>query len=153
MFKIGLYQFDHFFTSARYIEQQYLRLLDLREILCIEELLFQIRISHKCVLDSFLELEHALSIARMLVKTANQGISYIERHCRESGLKLDLHALNSKRVSSFARTDPYDTLLPYAHEAGLFTSFAAYDQYRGYEHFLPANETLLISCELDGFNR
>jgi hypothetical protein len=114
-----------------------MRLLDLREILCIEELLCDIRIRHKYMLASFSELEYSLATTRMLIKTANQGISYIERYCRESGLKLDLHAIDTKRTSSFADLVPYDVLLGYARSTGLLDDFEAYDQYRGYEYFIP----------------
>ena len=90
---------------------------------------------------SFSELEYALSTTRMLIKTANQGLSYIERHCRESGLKLDLHAIDARRTSSFADMDPYDVLLPYARIDGLLGDFETYDQYRGYEYFIPGYES------------
>jgi len=77
----------------------------------------------------------------MLIKTANEGVSYIERHCRESGFKLDLHALEAKRKSSFADTGPYDVLLPYARVSGLLVDdFEIYGQYRGYEYFVPGYE-------------
>jgi hypothetical protein len=130
--------------------------LDLREILLIEELLFHIRISDKYVLASFSELEYALSTIRMLIKTANQGLSYIERHCRESGLKMDLHALDTRRTSSFADTHPYDVLLPYARIDGLLGDFETYDQYRGYEYFIPgyeSKEARHLPCERDKIDR
>lgn len=92
----------------------------------------------------------------MLIKTTNQGISYIERYCRESGLKLDFHALDRKRTSSFADTGPYDVLLPYACTAGLLEDFEMYDQYGGYEYFIPGYETKearRIACERDRTDR
>jgi hypothetical protein len=79
----------------------------------------------------------------MLIKTANQGLSYIERHCRDTGLKLDLHETEKNRRSSFTNTPPYDVLLPCACTSGLFDDFEWYDQYRGYETVVPANPNVL----------
>ena len=134
----------------RYIEQQYSLLLDRREVLCVEELIIQVRISQQYQLASFAELEYAQAATQMLIKTANQGLSYIERHCRETSLGLDLGNVKANRRSSFTETWPYDVLLPYAGTSGLLKDFEKYNQCRGYEYFVPGCEASggkCITCE------
>jgi hypothetical protein len=53
-------------------------------------------------------------------------------------------------------THPYDVLLPYVRIDGLLGDFETYDQYRGYEYFIPgyeSKEARHLPCERDKIDR
>lgn len=85
------------------------------EILRIEEMLQDIR-QEEDPLQSCCDVQ---ATARMLAKTATEGLAYIENHCRESGRKIDLRSVRTHRWSPFNKVYPYTVLLPYARAQGL----------------------------------
>lgn len=103
------HKFDYFSVSSRYIEQQYRQLLDIHEILCVEEVVQNIRQDE----HPFPRFHDARDTASMLAKKANEGLTYIEKHCRESGIKIDLRTIRSQHRLSFENIHPYTILLPY----------------------------------------
>ncbi|KAF9459595.1 hypothetical protein BDZ94DRAFT_1324658 [Collybia nuda] len=108
--------FDHFSVSSRYIEQQYRQVLDMHEILRIEEMLQTVR-QNKYPFQNF---QDARDTASTLTRKVVEGLSYIEKHCRESGMKIDLRAIREDRKSSFESVYPYTVLLPYTRAQGFF---------------------------------
>lgn len=136
------------------IQEEYSRVLDLRECLRVEEITIEMKSDmDRLYLDppQYHAYQERLGDVRVLLMRACQSLAYIEAECAARGLNLDTVSINERRIANRQWSHPFYMIAMYLKPDALkdFNNFEAFSDAtqlnRGDAHRSP----LMLSTDLE----